>query len=92
MVVRNQKDWLTAKVGDELVMMNTKSSKHIGLTKIGARIWEIIEKLKTVEEICSLLLAQFKVTPETCRAEVDSFLAELAQHDAVTFDSPEAQA
>jgi hypothetical protein len=92
MIVRNQKDWLTAKVGEELVMLNTTSSKHIGLTKVGARIWEIIEEPKTVEEICSILITQFKVTPETCRTEVDDFLAELREHDAVIFDSPRAKA
>jgi hypothetical protein len=86
MKVERQGDWLTAKIGDEIVMMNAKNSKYIGLSRVGARIWEIMERADTVEEICAILVAQFKVTPETCRDEVDNFLSKLAQQGAVVFE------
>lgn len=88
MKVGRQADWLTARFGDELVMMNVKNSKYIGLSKVGARIWEVMESADTVEEICRILMTQFKVTPEICRAEVDSFLGDLARQGAVVFDEP----
>ncbi len=43
MMVRKQGDWLAAKVGDELVMMSAEKGNYIGLSEVGARIWELIE-------------------------------------------------
>ena len=44
MMVRKQGDWLAAKVGDELVMMSAEKGNYIGLSEVGARIWELIEE------------------------------------------------
>jgi hypothetical protein len=90
MVIRKQGDWLVAKIGGEVVMMSVQSDHYIGLNKIGARIWELIDSPRTMEDLCDLLVRQFKVSPELCRAEVDSFLRDLEKHGAVAFDSSEA--
>lgn len=90
MMVRRQSDWLTAKVGDELVMMNAENGNYIGLTEIGARIWELIEMPREVEALCSKLREEFDVSAEVCRADVDAFLGELAKHQAITLDPPPA--
>ncbi len=90
MVVRKQGDWLAAKVGDELVMMSAEKGNYIGLSEVGARIWELIETPQEVEAICVRLQEEFEVTPDTCRAEVESFLNELVQHGAVALDPPAA--
>jgi hypothetical protein len=91
MVVRKQGDWLTAKVGDELVMMSPEQGNYIGLSEVGARIWELIETPQEVEAVCVRLQDEYEVAPDTCRAEVERFLNELVQHGAVAIDpSPAA--
>jgi len=82
MIERNG-DWLAAKVGNELMMMSAAKGNYIGLSKVGARIWELIETPRSVEQVCDALVAEYDVDPATCRAEVDAFLASLAEHDAV---------
>ena len=89
-MVRKQGDWLAAKVGDELVMMSAEKGNYLGLTEVGARIWEIIETPLDVDDVCARLLTEYDVTPETCRAEVESFLNELVPHGAVALDPPAA--
>ena len=86
MVVRRQGDWLSAKVGDELVMMSAEKGNYIGLSEVGARIWELIDTPQEVDAVCAQLQAEYDVAPETCRAEVESFLNELVQHGAVALD------
>lgn len=88
MVVRKQGDWLAAKVGDELVMMSAEKGNYIGLSEVGARIWELIETPQDVDTICAKLQDEFEVAPDTCRAEVDGFLSELVKHGAIAFDPP----
>jgi len=86
MMVRRQGDWLSAKVGEELVMMSAERGNYLGLTEVGTRVWELIEAPRDLDEVCALLESEFDVTPETCRAEVEEFLNELAKHGAVALD------
>ncbi|MFZ0424304.1 MAG: PqqD family peptide modification chaperone [Xanthobacteraceae bacterium] len=91
MIVRKQGDWLAAKVGDELVMMSAEKGNYIGLSEVGARIWELIETPQNVDAICAQLQDEYDgVTPEACRAEVETFLNELVKHGAVALDPPPA--
>ena len=90
MLVRKQGDWLAAKVGDELVMMSAHKGNYIGLSEVGARIWELIETPQDVDAVCSQLQKEYDVTAEACRAEVDTFLNELVKHGAIALDPPPA--
>ncbi len=90
MVVRKQGDWLAAKVGDELVMMSAEKGNYIGLSEVGARIWELLDTPQEIDAVCARLQGEYDVPPETCRAEVESFLDELVQHGAVALDPPPA--
>jgi hypothetical protein len=88
MMVRKQGDWLAAKVGDELVMMSAEKGNYIGLSEVGARIWELIDTPQDVDVVCAQLVDEFEVEPEVCRAEVETFLNELVSHGAVALDPP----
>jgi Coenzyme PQQ synthesis protein D (PqqD) len=90
MMVRKQGDWLAAKVRDELVMVSAEKGNYIGLSEVGARIWELIETPQEVDVVCAQLVDEFEVEPPVCRAEVETFLNELVKHGAVTFDPPPA--
>ena len=81
-MVRRQGDWLSAKVGNELVMMSAEKGNYIGLSEVGARIWELIEAPSEVDAVCARLQQEYQVAPDTCRAEVESFLNELVKHGA----------
>ena len=91
MMVRKQGDWLAAKVGDELVMMSAEKGNYIGLSEVGARIWELIETPRELDALCAQLQGEYDdVTPDVCRAEVESFLNELVKHGAIALDPPPA--
>ena len=90
MMISRQGDWLSAKVGDELVMMSAEKGNYIGLSEVGARIWEIIEAPNEFDTVCVRLQEEYEVTPETCRAEIETFLNELVKHGAVALDPPPA--
>ena len=86
MIVRRQGDWLSAKVGEELVMMSAEQGNYLGLSEVGTRVWELIEAPRDLDELCTQLESEFEVSAETCRAEVEEFLNELAKHGAVALD------
>jgi hypothetical protein len=86
MIIRRQADWISAEVGDQSVMMNTRTDKCIGLNGVGSRIWAWLETPLERDELCARLLQAFDVTPTICRVEVDAFLDELLRQDAVVVD------
>lgn len=90
MQVQRQGDWLAAKVGDELVMMSAEKGNYIGLSEIGARIWELIETPREVDAVCAQLQNEYDVAPEVCRTEVETFLNDLVKHGAIALDPPPA--
>ena len=90
MMVRKRGDWLSAKVGDELVMMSAEKGNYIGLSEVGARIWELIEEPRAIDAVCAQLQQEYEVAPDVCRAEVESFLNELVTHGAIALDPPPA--
>jgi hypothetical protein len=85
-MVRKQGDWLAAKVGDELVMMSAEQGHYIGLSEVGARIWELLDRPRDLDAVCAQLQEEYDVTAEICRAEVESFLNELVKHGAIALD------
>ncbi|MBS0534758.1 MAG: PqqD family protein [Proteobacteria bacterium] len=89
-MVRRQGDWLSAKIGDELVMMSATSRHYVGLSEVGARIWELIEQPRSLDDVCAMLQGEYDVAPEVCRDEVEAFLKELMDHGAVALDPPPA--
>jgi Coenzyme PQQ synthesis protein D (PqqD) len=90
MMIQRQGDWLSAKVGEELVMMSAASGSYLGLTEVGARIWELIETPQEMDALCGKLQEEFDVSTETCRTDVEAFLNELVKHGAIALDPPAA--
>ena len=86
MMISRHGDWLSAKVGDELVMMSAEKGNYIGLSEVGARIWEIIETPSAFDAVCAQLELEYEVDPGVCRAEVETFLNELVKHGAIALD------
>jgi len=89
-MVSRRGDWLSAKIGDELVMMNASSRHYVGMSEVGARIWELIEQPRSLDDVCAQLQGEYDVTPAVCRGEVEAFLRELMSHGAVALDPPPA--
>ena len=91
MVIQRQGDWLSAKVADELVMMSAETGSYLGLTEVGARIWELIEAPQEMDALCSKLQEEFDVMADTCRTDVDAFLNEMVMYGAIALDPPPAR-
>ncbi len=80
-------DWLTARIGDELVMMSARTGVYLGLSEVGARVWELLEAESDLERICGALESEFDVAPDVCRAEVEVFVADMADRGLVTIEA-----
>jgi hypothetical protein len=80
-------DWLTARFGDELVMMSAQKGRYLGLSEVGARVWELLETECSLDRICAALESAYDVSPDVCRAEVEVFVAEMADRGIVRIEA-----
>lgn len=51
----------------------------ISLNEMGQIIWNMLEKETTSEEILSAILAEYDVTEEKAREDIDKFIAQLRE-------------
>jgi hypothetical protein len=82
-VVARRAEPLTAPVDGELVMLDPHRSRYFGLDAVGHRIWELLERPRSVGALCAELQGEFDVDAENCLGDVLAFLEELAEAELV---------
>lgn len=75
--------WISARVGDEIMLMSIERSKYIGLTETGARIWDMLEAPRTADYLCGELSREYEISPELCRTQIDAFLLDMEKQGAL---------
>lgn len=75
---RNSKT-ISGRLHDELVMMDPRQGKYFSLNPVATRIWDLLEKPCTLEELCGQLMEEFEVEAEQCRTEVEEVLSEMVR-------------
>lgn len=56
------------------VMLDIEKGKYFGLNPVGKRIWDLLDKPLTFDEITDALLKEYQVNKETCVSELNSFI------------------
>lgn len=71
------KEQVSSDLAGEAVILSLKSGIYYGLNEVGARIWNLIQKPRTVNEIREAILAEYEVEPEQCDRELVALLQQL---------------
>lgn len=75
---RNTKT-ISGRLNDELVMMDIQKGKYFSLNPVATRIWDLLEKPLTLDELCALLMEEYEVEEEQCRREVAEVIEEMVR-------------
>ena len=81
---RNEGNFLISQLGQELVLMDTKTGDYLGINVVGAHIWNLLADSKSVQELVTDLISRFEVTEAQCQAEVENFLSDLEKRKMVS--------
>lgn len=68
---------LAAVVDDEVVMFDPERGAYFSLGEVGSRVWELIEQPVSIDQMCDVLVQEYEIDREACRAEVVAFLDQL---------------
>ncbi|MDJ0736675.1 MAG: lasso peptide biosynthesis PqqD family chaperone [Nostocaceae cyanobacterium] len=77
-IVVASKEQVSSNLSGDAIILDMKSGTYYGLDEVGASIWSLIQRPKTVEEIKNAMLAEYEVEPEECEQGILSLLEDLA--------------
>jgi hypothetical protein len=77
------KDQVSSDLGGEVAILNLKAGEYYGLNAVGARIWNMIQRARTVEEIRDVLVSEYQVEPERCERDLIMLLQSLADAELI---------
>ena len=66
------------ELDSEAVILSVESGMCYGLSAVGARVWNLIQEPKTVNEVRDALLREYDVDPRRCETQLQELLRELA--------------
>ncbi len=87
-IYQKNPDIVSRKIVDEMILVPVR--RRVGdveslytLNEVGARIWELIDGKRRVEEIRDLIVAEFEVSPGEAEEDLFTLLQQLSEIDAV---------
>lgn len=72
------KDQVSCNLSGEEVILNLKNGIYYGLDEVGAKIWSLIQKPRSLESIGAALAREYGVSRAQCDKDLAVFLEELA--------------
>lgn len=76
-VVQRDLDVIAAEADQDIVMVNISNGFYYGVSDVGRRIWEAIERPKRISDLIEDLAERYNVDRSKCEAETLSFLEDL---------------
>jgi hypothetical protein len=76
-LVVSTKENLSCALGDEAAILQMRSGVYYGLDPVGARLWSLLDKPRTVEELREALTAEYDVEPARCEADLLALLEKM---------------
>jgi hypothetical protein len=74
---------LFSDVDGAVTMMSVENGKYYSLKDVGARIWSMLERPMSPEQICDQLVAEYRVERARCESEVIHVMRQMASEGIV---------
>jgi hypothetical protein len=72
-------------VSDEAVLVLPQKGTVKVLNEVGARIWSLVDGVRSAREIASLIFSEYNVEQAAAEEDTLVFLGDLADRDVLTF-------
>lgn len=77
-VVVVAKDNVSCSLGEEAAILHMRSGIYYGLDPVGARVWNLLERPRSVEELRAALIEEYEVEPAKCEGDLLALLERLS--------------
>jgi hypothetical protein len=69
---------LVERIDDETVLLDLDSGLYFALNEVGARVWELCDGQRAIDDIVAVIVEEYDVDTATARADVAELVAQLA--------------
>ncbi len=88
-IISHAKDQVFADLAGEAAILNLTDGVYYGLDRVGASIWNMLERPRSVAEIRDGVMALYDVGAEECERDLMVLLNELAARGLVNVTQPD---
>lgn len=81
--VRASSNQVSSQLGDEAVVLNIADGVYYGLNEVSARVMELVEQPRTLEEIHTTLHAEYDVDEDQLWNDLVSLIGDMEKHELV---------
>jgi hypothetical protein len=81
--ITQNKETLSSAIDDELVLLSIINSKYYGMDSVGSRIWSLLAKPITINDMITTLTGEYDIPATECEKDVFSFLNELYSENLI---------
>lgn len=68
---------VSCRINDEVAILDLDRALYFGLQGVGVHIWDSLEQPRSVDDLCTSVMAEFEVSEATCQADVLQILGSL---------------
>ena len=68
---------LSTTLADEVIILGLDDSMYYGLSGTGARIWELLQTPRTIDDLVTTIAGEFEVDRGRLEADLDVLLGDL---------------
>lgn len=76
-------DLVATELDGDIVMMHIKSGQYFGISGVGTRIWAMLDRPITLDDLTRGIVTEYLVDEQTCRKDIMAFVEALMAQEAV---------
>ena len=89
-IISAAKEQVSSDLGGEAIILNLKSGVYHGLNEVAAKIWNIIQNPKSVNDVRTILLEEYEVDFQQCDRDLKELLQELTKVGLIEIKNQQA--
>jgi hypothetical protein len=82
-LITTTKHQVSCELSGEAVILNLQSGVYYGLNRVGARIWNLLQKPITLDGLQTVVLKEFDVDTARCVDDLNVLVQELLRHGLI---------
>ena len=76
---------LSQMASGSLVLLDVNGGNYYELNEVGARVWELCDGTRCVQEVVDVVRQEYSASPESVRADVLELLTDLKDESLLVF-------
>jgi hypothetical protein len=81
---------VSSRVGDEAVILDLDSSVYYGLDPVGAHVFELLARPRSLRDVLASVVAEFEVEEDRARTDLMALVEDLLDKRLVVVTQPDA--